>query len=490
MRSAVSALPSDTCAETHSDQSNDKTMKTQSTIFRLPFGFLFLTSLTLHGADAPKAINKPNIIVILADDMGYADAGFNGCKDIPTPHLDSIAKNGIRFSAGYVTAPQCAPSRAGLLMGMDQNRIGCENNNVTDIAGLTEGTTFADRMRATGYHTGMVGKWHLGTKPGQQPLDRGFDEYFGFLRGSSWYLPQAGQKSIAQILEGRKPVPVDGYLTDAFGERAVRFITENKAQPFFLYLAFNAPHSPFEAPAEEIARFGHITDTKRRTYAAMVSIMDRNIGHVLEALKTAGVERNTLVVFLSDNGGPDAGADNTPLRGWKGDTFEGGIRVPFVMQWPGTIKPSQTVDMPVSSLDLLPTALAVAGQPIPEPLEGHSLLPALRGESPFPARSLAWRFVFGPTAAKSSWAIRDGNWKLVRGSAASSDVQLIDLAQDASEANDLSSAHADIRERLQKAHDTWVASMPTPYTRVSSEKVIEFVKRKNAARAKASQKSE
>ena len=454
------------------------------------FAIKLLTAMLLAPLAAFAQASKPNIIVILADDMGYADAGFNGCKDIPTPHLDSMAKNGIRFSAGYVTAPQCAPSRAGLLMGVDQNRIGCENNNVTDIAGLSEGATMADRMRAAGYRTGMVGKWHLGTKPGQQPLDRGFDEYFGFLRGSSWYLPQAGQKSIAQIIEGRKAVPVGGYLTDAFGERAVRFITENQAKPFFLYLAFNAPHSPYEAPAKEIAKFGHITDTKRRTYAAMVSIMDRNIGRVLAALKTAHLEQNTLVVFLSDNGGPGDGySNNTPLRGWKGETFEGGIRVPFVMQWPGTIKPGQTVDMPVSSLDLLPTALAAAGQPIPAPLEGKSLLPALRGEAPFPARTLAWRFVFGPAVAKSPWAIRDGNWKLVQGSAASSEVQLFDLSQDASEANDLSTARTDIRERLQKAHDTWVASMPAPYTRVSSDKVLDFIKAKQAGRAKAAEKS-
>ncbi|MDA1041366.1 MAG: sulfatase-like hydrolase/transferase [Planctomycetota bacterium] len=434
--------------------------------------------------------SKPNIIVILADDMGYADTGFNGGNDIPTPHLDSIAKNGIRFSAGYVTAPQCAPSRAGLLMGVDQNRIGCENNNVTDIAGLSEGTTFADRMRAAGYRTGMVGKWHLGTKPGQQPLDRGFDEFFGFLRGSSWYLPQPGQKSIAQILEGRKPIPVGGYLTDAFGERAVRFITENHAKPFFLYLAFNAPHSPYEAPAEEIAKFAHIKDDKRRTYAAMVSIMDRNIGRVLAALKTADLEQNTLVAFLSDNGGPrDGYANNTPLHGWKGDTFEGGIRIPFVMQWPGTIKPGQAVDMPVSSLDLLPTSLAMASRPIPPPLAGKNLLPALRGETPFPERTLAWRFVFGPAVAKSPWAVRDGNWKLVQGSAASSEVKLFDLSKDASEANDLSAERTDIRDRLHKAHDSWVASMPAPYTRVSIDKVLDFIKAKQAGRARPPEKS-
>ena len=447
----------------------------------LLFTLLLAPLAALHAAD------KPNIIVILADDMGYADAGFNGCKDIPTPHLDSIAKNGIRFSAGYVSAPQCAPSRAALLMGVDQNRIGCENNNVTDIAGLSEGTTFADHMRAAGYRTGMVGKWHLGTEPGQQPLDRGFDEYFGFLRGSSWFLPRPGHQSIAQILEGRKPVPVGGYLTDVFGDRAVRFITEHKTKPFFLYLAFNAPHAPYEAPAEEIAKFAHIENNKRRTYAAMVSIMDRNIGRVLAALKTADCEKNTLVVFLSDNGGPDDGySNNTPLHGWKGDTFEGGIRVPFVMQWPGTIKSGQTVDVPVSSLDLLPTALAMAGQPVPPSLDGKNLLPALRGESAFPARALAWRFVYGENASKAPWAIREGHWKLVMGSVASQAVQLFDLSTDPGEAHDLSTAHDAVRERLQKSHDAWVRSMPAPYTRVSRERMLEFVKAKQAARAKAS----
>jgi arylsulfatase A-like enzyme len=442
---------------------------------------LLLTPLAVHAADS----KKPNIIVILADDMGYADAGFNGCKDIPTPHLDSIAKNGIRFSAGYVTAPQCAPSRAGFLMGVDQNRIGCENNNVTDIAGLSEGATIADRMRAAGYHTGMVGKWHLGTKPGQQPLDRGFDEYFGFLRGSSDYLPSAGQMSIRQILEGRKPVHVSGYLTDAFGERAVRFITENKAEPFFLYLAFNAPHTPLQAPAEEIAKFAHITDTKRRTYAAMVSIMDRNIGRVLEALKTSDLEQSTLVVFLSDNGGPESTcADNKPLRGWKGDIFEGGIRVPFVMQWPGTIKPGLTVDTPVTSLDLLPTALAAAGQPIPDSLDGANLLPALRGAEPFPRRLLTWRFPFSADVTKAFWGIRDGDWKLVKGTDTSG-VELFDLSKDIGESGDLFAAQPDIRARLQKAHEAWVTSLPAAFTRVSPEEVNKFVVKKQAGRKKA-----
>jgi len=275
-----------------------------------------------------------------------------------------------------------------------------------------------------------------------------------------------------------------------FGERAVRFIAENHAKPFFLYLAFNAPHAPYETPAEEIAKCAHIKDAKRRTYATMVSIMDRTIGRVLAALEAAGVARNTLVAFLSDNGGPNDGyASNSPLHGWKGDTFEGGIRVPFVMQWPGTITPGQTVDLPVSALDLLPTALAMADRPIPAFLEGQSLLPALRGESPFPARAIAWRFVYGPSVAKSPWAIRDGNWKLVRGSVASSEVQLFDLSKDANEAEDLSSAHTDIRDRLQKAHETWVASMPAPYSRVSSDAVLDFVKAKQAGRARRPEKS-
>jgi arylsulfatase A-like enzyme len=271
----------------------------------------------------------------------------------------------------------------------------------------------------------------------------------------------------------------------------VRFITDNKAKPFFLYLAFNAPHSPYEAPAEEIAKFAHIENDKRRTYAAMVSIMDRNIGRVLAALEAASCEHNTLVVFLSDNGGPDLGyASNAPLRGWKGNTFEGGIRVPFVMQWPGTIKGGQIVDLPVSSLDLLPTALAAAGQSIPPVLEGTNLLPALRGEAAFPTRTLSWRFVYGENISQAPWAIREGHWKLVVGSTASEAGQLFDLSTDPGETNDLSSGHPELRERLQKSHQAWVRSMPAPYTRVSRERVLEFVRTKQAARAKVPAKTQ
>ncbi len=441
---------------------------------------------------AHGAAQKPNFIIILADDLGWADVGFNGSTEIPTPNIDSIAQNGIVFTSGYVSAPQCAPSRSGLLTGVDQNRIKSENNMTLDIVGLAEGPTFADRMRAAGYRTGIIGKWHLGTQPGKHPLKRGFDEFFGFLGGGSFYFPKDG-KPIPKILEGHERARVNQYLTDAFGERAVKFIAkgaEADAQPFFLYLAFNAPHTPLQAPDEEIARFAHIADKNRRIYAAMVSVMDRNIGRVLEAIKQGGIEKSTIVVFLSDNGGPTSvtGASNLPLRGVKGDILEGGVRVPFALQWPGTVKPGQTVDSPVSALDLLPTALAAAGDQVPAGLDGKNLLPAFTGEADYPERILSWRFPLIHNKPETWWwGIRDGNWKLVyfnprAKKGIETETGLFDLSNDIGEAKDLSAASPEVRERLQKAYDAWAAELPPPFSGLSEEQIEAYVNDKRSRR--------
>lgn len=443
------------------------------------------------------AVDQPNFILILADDMGYGDAGFNGCKDIPTPAMDSIAQNGIRFTQGYVTAPQCAPSRSGLLTGRDQNKIICNNNMVLDVAGLTDGPTFADRMRAAGYRTGMVGKWHLGDHPGKHPMDRGFDEFFGFLGGGSFYYPPGRRDSIANILDGHEPVKVSRYLTDVFGDRAVEFIAENKAKPFFLYLAFNAPHTPMQAPKEVIARFQHLKskDKNRPTYAAMVSVMDQNIQKVLAALKTQGIEENTIVVFLSDNGGPETknGSDNGALRGVKGDILEGGVRVPFAIQWPGKVKPGQTVDTPVSSLDLLPTALAAAGKPMPAGLDGKNLLPALLGRDSYPERLMTWLFPLRHDHRSTWWwGVRQGDWKLVyfnpRGQGGLNpelfQTGLFNLKEDVGESKDLSMARPEIRQRLQDCYDMWRAKLPEPFSRLDQQAVAAYMKAKTEAARK------
>ena len=329
-----------------------------------------LSALLIYVAGSLTAAEprKPNVIVILADDMGYADVGVNGCKDIPTPHIDSLAKNGLRCTNGYVSHPYCSPTRAGLLTGRYQQRFGHEFNpgpptDRTPGIGLplTE-TTLADRLKAAGYKTGLVGKWHLGhTDDAFHPLNRGFDEFFGFLGGSHSYL-RSGTGHTA-IYRGKQEVQEKEYLTDAFAREGVAFIEKHKAEPFFLYWAFNAVHGPMEAAEKYRARFPAIQEPKRRTYAAMLAALDDGIGRGLARLKEAGIEDDTLIFFLSDNGGPEAvnASDNGPFNGVKGTAYEGGIRVPFLVQWKGKLPAGKVYDQPVIGLDISPTALAAAG---------------------------------------------------------------------------------------------------------------------------------
>ena len=325
---------------------------------------------------------KPNILLIVGDDMGYADVGFHGCKDIPTPNLDALAASGVRFTSGYVTGPYCSPTRAGLLTGRYQTRFGHEFNPGGQDTGLplTE-TTLADRLKAAGYATGLVGKWHLGAEAAMHPQKRGFDEFFGFLGGAHSYFKAGG------ILRGTEPVSEMDYTTDAFGREAVAFIERHKGEPWFLYLAFNAVHTPMDATEDRLARFPNIADKQRRTYSAMMLAMDEVVGRVRRKLSEVGLERNTLVTFISDNGGPAMpgvtvnGSRNDPLRGSKRTTLEGGIRVPFIISWPGHVKPG-VFGSPAVQLDLHATALAAAGVAAkPEwKLDGVNLLPFLSGE--------------------------------------------------------------------------------------------------------------
>jgi arylsulfatase A-like enzyme len=431
-------------------------------------------------ADTPK----PNVLVILVDDMGYGDTGFNGCKDIPTPHIDSIAENGVRFTAGYVTAPQCAPSRMGLLTGVLQNRFSREENYIIDEKGLPDAMqTFGDYMQKAGYRTGIVGKWHLGTMPDSHPCKRGFDWFYGHLEGWTWFFPPPGADSIPYILENYEQQKVDRYLTDVFGDAAIRFIEQKSDKPFFLYLSFNSPHGPLQAPEEYLKRFEHVRGTPfgikshytgrfvahpRRIYAAMVASLDDAVGRVLQALRDKGVEENTLICFLSDNGGPvyDTAASNGPLRGMKGAVLEGGLRVPFAMQWKKAVPAGQTVDLPVSSLDLLPTALAAATSPIPEPLDGIDLLPLLVKGEQLPERTLYWRFPFPAWQTNSWWAVRRGDWKLVYEAPQNGftgekgRLGLFRITEDLHEDHDLSGKYPEIRQKLQAEFDAWNASLP------------------------------
>jgi arylsulfatase A-like enzyme len=419
--------------------------------------------LTLFAAQAEAGgkARKPNIIVILADDLGYADVGFHGCKDIPTPHLDSLAKRGVRFTNGYVSGPYCSPTRAGLLTGRYQNRFGHEFNPGGGVQqGLpTSEVTLADRLRALGYRTGLVGKWHLGGTAKMQPTARGFDEFFGFLGGAHSYFPDKKGKG---ILRGTSPVEEKEYLTDAFAREAVSFIEKHHKDPFFLYLAFNAVHTPMDATEKYLKRFPSIADSQRQKYAAMLSAMDDAVGRVLAKLRERGLEEDTLIFFLSDNGGPTMvgttinGSINLPLRGSKRQLLEGGVRVPFVVCWKGRLPEGKTHDHPVIALDILPTAIAAAGGTVQAEwkLDGVNLLPHLQGKiNAAPHDTLYWRF-------GEQFAIRHGDWKLVQYD--KTGMHLYNLREDIGEQNDLAAKQPERVKLLKDVWSKWNAQLAEP----------------------------
>jgi arylsulfatase A-like enzyme len=405
---------------------------------------------------------RPNIVLIVADDLGYGELTVQGFeKDIPTPHIDAIAKRGVRFTQGYVSAPLCSPTRAGLATGRYQQRFGHEfNPGPQDTASSTFGlprseTMLAERMKSLGYATGMVGKWHLGFKPEFMPPQRGFDSFFGFLGGAHAYLP--GQKG-ASIYRGNSPIVEAEYLTDAFAREAVAFIEQHKAEPFFLYLPFNAVHMPLQAPEKYLSRFPDIKDQKRRTFAAMTAAMDDAVGRVIGKLDELTLAGETLVVFISDNGGPTptTSSGNGPLRGYKGQMWEGGIRIPFMMQWPGRVPAGKVYDQPVISLDVHPTIAAATGQTISPDwkIDGVNLLPFVTGAAGGrPHETLYWRM-----GAKH--AIRDGDWKVTV--EPGTPPGLFNLAQDIGEKTDLAATHPEKLKELVAKYDAWSAQMSEP----------------------------
>ncbi|MFN0123333.1 MAG: sulfatase-like hydrolase/transferase [Blastocatellia bacterium] len=403
------------------------------------------------------ARQKPNIVLIVADDLGYADLGVQGSADIVTPHIDSIAKNGVRFTHGYVTAPVCNATRAALLTGRYQQRFGIEllpgPNPVNYGLPLTE-RMLPERLKTLGYATSLVGKWHLGNQTQFQPPQRGFDEFFGFLGALHSYTVwnQPGNP----ILRGATAVNENTYLTEAFTREAVDFIERKRDQPFFLYLAYNAAHSPMQAPADALARFSHIPAGNRRTLAAMMSVMDDGVGRVLAKLREHKLEENTLVVFHSDNGGDpgDNASVNTPFNGQKFQLFEGGIRVPFMMQWKGYLPAGVVNETVVMAPDVFPTALAAAqGRGFTDAtLDGVNLIPYLLGvETAPPHEALYWRY------GQPQYAMRAGNWKLLF---MGNTLRLYNLAADPGEQNNLAEANADKLNELRALYARWNAQLP------------------------------
>lgn len=427
---------------------------------------LLCASATLRVA---SAADQPNILVIVSDDHGYADVGFQGCKDIPTPNLDRLAKEGVQCTSGYVSHPFCSPTRAGLMTGRYQHRFGHQLNPFYNPDDHKEGlplseTLLPEYLGKAGYKTGWVGKWHLGAATEFRPENRGFAETFGFIGGGHKFLNwQANIKSeyTVPLERNGKPVEISGHLTTVLGVESADFILRHKSEPWFLYLAFNAPHLPHEPTAERLAQFASIADPLRRKYAAQVSLMDDAIGAALDSVRASGQEQNTMVFFFSDNGGPvkdgkSNGSSNAPLNGGKGDVYDGGMRVPFVVKWPAKLPAGVKYDLPVSSLDVFATSLAVAGieMPTDKKYDSVNLIPHLTGENKELAHEqLFWRV--GP-----SMSARVGDMKLVV--SGPNEQSLFDLKSDIGENTDIKSSKPDEAILLSKSLQAWDVEMVPP----------------------------
>jgi len=455
----------------------------------LRYALLFFLLSAAHPA---SAANKPNVIVIFTDDQGYADLGAYGqARDVTTPHLDRMAHDGALCTAGYVTAPQCSPSRAGMLTGRYQQRFGFDRISSGPLP-LSE-RTVADRMSGLGYRTGFVGKWHLEpnistfrwakktlgyTDRSQMshvpfdrilpyyPQNRGFHEFF---KGEfSRYWANYGLDGNNRTVDGEW-LEVSGFRLDIQTKAALAFIERNKDTQFFLYLAYFAPHLPLETTPKYLARFPGKMAERRRYALSMISAIDDGVGEIRELLATLGLERNTLIMFASDNGAPLKihmedlpisshtsawdGSLNTPWTGEKGMVMEGGVRVPFILTWPGRIPPETVFDEPVSSIDFMPTSLSAAGAELPDNLDGIDLLPYLTGAvNKPPDRDLYWRFW-------NQAAIRRGNWKYIRLSDGRE--LLYDLNSRQHEKRNRIVHHPEITQELRTALERW-ARVLTP----------------------------
>ena len=449
---------------------------------RIGYSFLLLSTMLLFfSCKNENKADNPNIIVILADDLGYADVGYNGCKDIPTKNIDALAKEGVIFTNGYVTASVCSPTRAGLMTGRYQQRFGAEfipgpRKRSEDVkVGVPLSETFiSTRLKKLGYNTACFGKWHLGGESGDQdlfPLNRGFDEFFGFLEGAARY-DDVNNKERKYMRGNEELVMEQEYYTDAITREALAFIDKNKEHPFFLYLPYNAVHAPLQAPEKYLKAFESIEHPKRRLLAAMNYALDLSIGKVLTSIKEKGLEENTLIFFFSDNGGKPKGnySYNLPLRGEKGQHYEGGVHIPFTVKWKNHIPESATYDKPISSLDIVPTILAAVGEPIQEEwnLEGVNLLPYLKGQDKSaPHETLFWR-----EGNKS--AMRTLDWKFVK---VGEKIDLFNIAEDPYETTDLAAAHPEKLVELLKLYEEWNAeNIPPQYGRNPEEFLFEVIR--------------
>jgi len=427
-------------------------------------GVMASTSLS---AQAP-----PNVVFIMTDDIGYGDIGSYGAPDVATPNLDQLARDGARFTDFYANAPVCTPTRVGFITGRYQQRLGLERplSNGLPVGGgelasdgrgvVANGRTLPQLLRNAGYVTGLVGKWHLGYEADQSPSAHGFDYFFGFKSGFVDYYQHTNGSGADDLWEDDAQVKVEGYLTDLITDRSTTFIRENADRPFFLSVQYNAAHWPYQPPgAPSVARNNashlqpHSQDTStRQDYVAMLERADWGVGEILRALDEVGLRDNTLVIFTNDNGGEWL-ARNAPLFNRKWTVWEGGIRVPAILRWPGVIPAGRVTDQVGITMDFTATILAVANATVPDDLdlEGIDLLPILTGEAPEQSRTLFWR-----SESPSQRAVRSGDWKLVvdgRGSF------VFDLRTDVAERHDLANIRQDVARQLRLLLDAWMADV-------------------------------
>ncbi len=425
------------------------------------FCLLFVFLLVPSSIFARPTSEKPNLIVIYTDDHGWPDLGSVGVyPDLKTPHIDALAASGVRATSGYSTAPQCVPSRAGLLSGRSQNRFGVESNG-EKLDGFNSQHTLAERLKRAGYATGQIGKWHLG--PVNEIPAHGFDDVYA----KNANRPGWANYDLAGNTVPGGPENSKLYHLDACSEAALAFIRRHEEQPFFLYLAYRAPHVPLDAPLNYLSRFPGKMPERRRQALAMISAMDDGVGAIVADLKQRGLDRNTLIFFIADNGAPlkihklDApgggpgwdGSLNEPMNGEKGMLSEGGMRVPFLVSWPGTIPAKQVYPHPIITLDVAATAVELAGLPRDDRLDGINLIPFLSGANQSaPKRALKWRWI-------AQAAIREGRWKLLRGGQRE---YLFDLDADKEEKYNLAAKHPEIADRLRAQLSTWAAELDPP----------------------------
>jgi arylsulfatase A-like enzyme len=430
-----------------------------------------------------KAGGRPNIVLIVSDDQGYGDSScYEHPKEVATPNIDRLASEGVRLTNGYASAYLCAPTRAGLLTGRYQQRFGFYSGPDSRVGLPLSEVTVADMLRKQGYATGVMGKWHVGIEPEYHPLNRGFDEFYGFLgHGAHDYFDLKITSDYNSIYRNEKPINDTGYLTDNLARESVSFIERHQNKPFFLYLPFNAVHWPLQALEKYIKRF-NTGDKNRDIYLAMLTSMDEAVGKVLDALKRTGADDNTLIIFFSDNGGARKNfANNGALRDFKHSVYEGGIHVPFIVSWPCRLPKGTVCDEPVISLDVLPTICAATGARLPDDrvYDGKNMLGALQGK----LKGRLHKRLFWYDGEKQ-WAVREGKWKLLFNREGS--LELYDLEADISERNNLVKERPEIVQHLQQAYTGWKNQMAPQLSKAAKKRpaTTEPQKRKRQSRKK------